>query len=105
MAGAAASLTGTPARARTVALASLIGGQLGQTLVAGRTSWLTVASTALSGVALVALIEAPGVNVFFDCRPLGPVGWAIALSGSAVATGTALVADRLVPGGTEDVRP
>lgn len=101
-----ASLTGTRARARTVALATLVGSQLGQTLAAGRTSWLTVAGTGLSGAALVAVVQAPGVNSFFDCRPLGPVGWAIVVSGSAAATLGALTADRLLPGAaSSDVRP
>jgi cation-transporting ATPase I len=92
----AASLTGTPTRARTVALAALVGGQLGQTLVAGRRSWLTVTSTTVSAAGLVAIIELPVLNTFFECRPLGPGGWAIALGASALATGAGIVATHML---------
>ena len=43
-----ARLTGTPARARTVALAALVGAQLGQTLVIGHRSPLVLGSGVVS---------------------------------------------------------
>lgn len=85
----AARLTGvTEGRAGTVALVSLVGSQLGQTLAAGWRNPLVVASTAASGAALAAVVQTPGVSHFFGCRPLGPIAWGIgatATAGSAVA--------------------
>ncbi len=83
LAWTAASATGRPARARTVALASLVGTQLAQTVVAGGFD-PTVLGASLGSVAvLVSIVQTPGVSQFFDCTPLGPVGWGIA-GGSAV---------------------
>ncbi|MEU4566087.1 HAD-IC family P-type ATPase [Micromonospora sp. NPDC023956] len=75
--------TGSERRAGTVALASLVGTQLGQTVLAGGTSPMVLVSTAASVGALVAVVQTPGVSQFFGCTPLGPVGWTIA-AGSAV---------------------
>jgi len=86
-----ARITGTPTRARTVALAGLVGTQLGQTLVAGGRSPLVLGATALSAAALIATIQTPGVSQFFGCRPLGPIGWSIAIGASAGATGASIV--------------
>jgi cation-transporting ATPase I len=82
----AARMTGTPTRARTVALAALVGTQLGQTVVVGGRSPLVLGATAVSVATLVVVIETPGVSQFFGCRPLGPVGWCIAAGASAGAT-------------------
>ena len=79
----AARMTGTPTRARTVALAALVGTQLGQTLVVGGRSPLVLGATAVSAAALVTVIQTPGVSQFFGCRPLGPVGWFTATGASA----------------------
>ncbi|HEX7743847.1 MAG TPA: HAD-IC family P-type ATPase [Micromonosporaceae bacterium] len=78
-----ARYTGTPRRASTVALAALVGTQLGQTVLAGGTNPSTVAAGAVSAAALAGIIQTPGLSQFFGCTPLGPVGWGIA-SGSAV---------------------
>jgi cation-transporting P-type ATPase I len=86
-----ARITGTPTRARTVALAGLVGTQLGQTMVAGGRSPFVLGATALSAGALVATIQTPGVSQFFGCRPLGPIGWAIAIGSAAGATGASVV--------------
>ena len=94
IAWSAARLTGTPARARTVALAALVGAQLGQTLVIGHRSPLVVGSGVISIGALVAMIQTPGVSHFFGCRPLGPVGWAIAIGAAGVGTAGAALAGR-----------
>ncbi|MST32735.1 HAD-IC family P-type ATPase [Acidimicrobiaceae bacterium USS-CC1] len=88
-------LTGTPTRARTIALATLVGSQLGQTLVAGRRSPLVVASTVISGAGMVAIIQTPGLSQFFDSRPLGPLGWSIATTASGMATIAAVAASRI----------
>jgi cation-transporting P-type ATPase I len=81
----AARFTGRPARARTVALAALVGTQLGQTLATGGLSPSVLASGLGSAAALVAIIQTPGVSQFFGCTPLGPLGWAIA-GGAATAS-------------------
>ncbi|WP_406039443.1 HAD-IC family P-type ATPase [Micromonospora sp. NBC_00898] len=101
-----ARYTGRRRRAGTVALASLVGTQLGQTVLAGGTSPTVLASTAASIGVLVAVVQTPGVSQFFGCTPLGPVGWSIAVGsalGATVANGalTRLV-DRLPQPG---VRP
>ncbi|MCI4063422.1 HAD-IC family P-type ATPase [Micromonospora sp. R77] len=98
-----ARYTGRRRRAGTVALASLVGTQLGQTVLAGGTSPTVLASTAASVGVLVAVVQTPGVSQFFGCTPLGPVGWGIAAGsalGATLANGalTRLV-DRTVPGG------
>jgi cation-transporting ATPase I len=75
-------------RAGTVALVSIVGSQLGQTLAAGWRNPLVVGSTVASGAALAAVVQTPGVSHFFGCRPLGPVGWGVgvaAAAGSSVA--------------------
>nr|WP_231921552.1 HAD-IC family P-type ATPase [Micromonospora auratinigra] len=78
--------TGRERRAGTVALASLIGTQLGQTVLAGGTSPTVLASTAASVGVLVAVVQTPGVSQFFGCTPLGPVGWTIAAGSALGAT-------------------
>ncbi|MDO3705515.1 cation-translocating P-type ATPase [Micromonospora sp. C28SCA-DRY-2] len=92
-----ARYTGRRRRAGTVALVSLVGTQLGQTVLAGGTSPAVLASTAASLGVLVAVVQTPGVSQFFGCTPLGPVGWTIATGsalGATVANGalTRLVA-------------
>jgi magnesium-transporting ATPase (P-type) len=78
--------TGRERRAATVALASLVGTQLGQTVLAGGTSPAVLASTAASVGVLVAVVQTPGVSQFFGCTPLGPVGWSIAAGSALGAT-------------------
>ncbi len=90
-AGAAAAwiagrLTGRPARARTIALAALVGTQLGQTLLVGARSLSVVGAVVGSAVALAAVIQTPGVSHFFGCVPLGPVAWTTALACATAAT-------------------
>jgi cation-transporting ATPase I len=78
--------TGTERRAATVALVALVGTQLGQTVLAARHSpqvWLTAAGSAAF---LGAVVMTPGLSTYFGCRPLGPVGWATALTSAATAT-------------------
>jgi cation-transporting P-type ATPase I len=92
-----ARMTGTRGRARTVALVALVASQLGQTLVIGRTSPLVVGTALLSAAGLVAVVQTPGLSQFFDCRPLGPVGWMIAAGSAGLATGGAAVASAVLP--------
>jgi cation-transporting P-type ATPase I len=87
---AAARLTGRAARARTVALAALVGAQLGQTVAIGGPSPAVLASSAGSAAVLIGIVQTPGVSHLFGCTPLGPVGWAIA--GGATAAATAVTA-------------
>ncbi|WP_234038802.1 cation-translocating P-type ATPase [Micromonospora coerulea] len=94
-----ARYTGRQRRAGTVALAALVGTQLGQTVLAGGTSPAVLASATVSLGVLVAVVQTPGLSQFFGCTPLGPVGWSIAAGsalGATVANGalTRLV-DRL----------
>jgi cation-transporting ATPase I len=96
---AVARLTGTPTRARTVGLVALVGTQLAQTIVAGGTSPVVLAATGVSVGALVVAVQTPGVSQFFGCRPLGPLGWATAIS----AAGAATTASVVVPWTTERV--
>ncbi len=86
MAWSAARLTGGRARARTVALAALVGTQLGQTMSSGQGSRGVLATGLGSAALLAAIIQTPGLSHFFGCRPLGPLGWATAIGSSAAAT-------------------
>jgi hypothetical protein len=89
-------LTGTQARARTVALAALVGSQLGQTLRSGGLSAPVVTTSLLSAATLVGVIQTPGLSHFFGCRPLGPFGWGTAVVASIAATSFASTAARVL---------
>ncbi|WP_018254904.1 cation-translocating P-type ATPase [Salinispora mooreana] len=81
----------SPRRAGTVALVSLIGTQLGQTLLAGGATPGVLLSTAGSVGVLVLVVQTPGLSHFFGCTPLGPISWTIATgsaAGAALANGT-----------------
>jgi cation-transporting ATPase I len=95
-AGTVARLTGTQARARTVALAALVGSQLGQTLRSGGLSAPVVTTSLLSAATLVGVIQTPGLSHFFGCRPLGPFGWGTAVVASIAATSFASTAARVL---------
>jgi cation-transporting ATPase I len=83
---AAARLTGRAKRARTVALAALVGAQLGQTVALGGTSPAVLATSAGSAAVLAGIVQIPGLSQLFGCTPLGPVGWTIAGSATIAAT-------------------
>ncbi|MFJ8633604.1 HAD-IC family P-type ATPase [Streptomyces sp. NPDC093568] len=84
----AARMTGTRAHADTVALVALVTSQLFQTLQdAGRDPVVAVAVVGSLAV-LGTVVTVPGLSHFFGSRPLGPVGWTIAL---ATAAGSVLV--------------
>ncbi|MEU8895560.1 cation-translocating P-type ATPase [Nocardia sp. NPDC048505] len=92
-----ARYTGTRRRAATVGLVALIGTQLGQTLLSGRTSPLVWVTTAASAGVLGVIVMTPGLCHYFGCTPLGPVGWGIATSSAVAATAGAAVLPRLLP--------
>jgi cation-transporting ATPase I len=81
-------MTGTHARASTIALVTLVGTQLGQTIATGWRSPLVVGASALSGAALVGVVQTPVISHFFGCRPLDPLGWATALGAAGLGTAT-----------------
>ena len=83
--------TGTSRRASTVALAALVGTQLGQTAVIGGTSPVVLTSTLVSAGVLVGIVQTPGLSHFFGCTPMGPVGWGIAVGSAVAATGSSVV--------------
>nr|WP_042180788.1 HAD-IC family P-type ATPase [Kibdelosporangium sp. MJ126-NF4]CEL14587.1 Probable cation-transporting ATPase I [Kibdelosporangium sp. MJ126-NF4]CTQ96785.1 Probable cation-transporting ATPase I (EC 3.6.3.-) [Kibdelosporangium sp. MJ126-NF4] len=93
----AARFTGRARRASTVALASLVATQLGQTLIAGGRDRTVLAAGLGSAAILGGVIQTPGVSQFFGCTPLGPIGWGIALSSAAAANLAAPVVTRLMP--------
>jgi cation-transporting P-type ATPase I len=81
--------TGTRERASTIGLISLVGTQLGQTLLSGGLSRPVILTGVLSVAALAGVVQSPGLSHFFGCRPLGPFGWATAATASVAATGVA----------------
>src|SRR5690606_893080 len=81
------SLIGDQRGASTTALLALVGAQLGQTLTSSPRSQQVIATTLLSALGLFIIVQTPGLSGAFGCRPLGPLGWAIALGSSAMATG------------------
>ncbi|MGB8020865.1 MAG: HAD-IC family P-type ATPase, partial [Candidatus Nanopelagicales bacterium] len=93
----AARTIGPPAWARSVAMAALIGTQLGQALDAGGRDPVVVASVIGSTVILVVVIQTPGLGTFFGCLPLGPVGWSLALGSAAAGAAISRVTPRMVP--------
>ncbi|MGP4024324.1 HAD-IC family P-type ATPase [Actinomadura sp. 3N407] len=84
-------------RASTMALAALVGAQLGQTFVARRHSPLVMATCVVSAGALFAVVETPGLSRFFGCTPLGPGAWLVVTAAAAAATLGAAIAPRLLP--------
>ncbi|MGW5658860.1 HAD-IC family P-type ATPase [Streptomyces sp. NPDC003758] len=84
---------GSARRAGTMALCGVVGTQLAQTLADRRDSPLVRVTALGSAVALVALIQTPGVSRLFGCTPLGPFAWA----GVAAAIALALMGQRALP--------
>ena len=97
-----ARLTGRRRRAGTVALVSLVGTQLGQTLLDGGSSRAVLLSTAGSLATLGTVVQTPGLSHFFGCTPLGPVGWGIATGSAVGATLANRVLDRLFVGALDN---
>jgi cation-transporting P-type ATPase I len=92
-----ARLTGRSQRAGTVALAALVGTQLGQTMIAGGRDRTVLLAGLGSAAVLAGVIQTPGVSQFFGCTPLGPVGWGIALGSAGAASLAGLAVSRRGP--------
>jgi len=89
---------GTERRASTVALATLVGAELGQTLLLGGRNPLVLATGVGSAAVLAAVIQVPGVSQAFGCTPLGPLAWSIVLGCSTAATVSSVALPRMFPG-------
>lgn len=79
-------MTGTQVRANTIGMVALVSAQLLQTLAMGSRDRFVVLAVLGSLVVLGATVSLPGLCRFFGCRPLGPVGWSIALGSAGAAT-------------------
>ncbi|AOR35876.1 ATPase [Streptomyces fodineus] len=84
---------GTARRCSTMALCAVVGTQLVQTLLDRRESRLVWVTCLGSAVALVAVVQTPGVSHAVGCTPLGPVAWA----GVLVAVALAPAVQRVLP--------
>ncbi|WP_333761178.1 cation-translocating P-type ATPase [Streptomyces sp. IBSBF 2390] len=84
---------GTARRSSTMALCGVVGTQLVQTLLDRRDSRLVQITSLGSAVALVAVVQTPGVSRAVGCTPLGPVAWA----GVVAAIALALAGQRTLP--------
>ncbi|MBG0857269.1 cation-translocating P-type ATPase [Streptomyces spinoverrucosus] len=76
---------GSARRTTTMALCAVVGTQLAQTLADRRESPLVRLTVLGSAVALVALVETPGVSQALGCTPIGPIAWAGVLAAIALA--------------------
>lgn len=74
-----------PQHASTVALLTLIGTQLAQTILAGKGSREVILSSSLALAALVAVVETPGLSRLFGCTRPGVTGWISVLASIAVS--------------------
>src|SRR5690606_8112276 len=88
-----ARLFGSPERASTVALLALVGGQLGQAIMAGRGSREVLLAAVGTWLALAAIVQTPAISNLFGCRPLGPLGWSQAVA----AIGVSVLGARWMP--------
>jgi cation-transporting ATPase I len=89
--------TGTRRRAGTMALATLVGAELGQTLILGGRNPLVLATSLGSAAVLAAVIQLPGVSSFLGSTPMGPAAWFVVLGCSAGATVASAALPRLLP--------
>lgn len=89
-------LTGRRRRADTMALAAVVGTQLGQTLLGGGRDPLVAAAAIGSLAVLVTAVQTPGLAQAFGCTPLGPVGWTVATTSSAGAVAVSPLVERAV---------
>jgi cation-transporting ATPase I len=92
----AARMSSTRTQAKSIALLSLTGAQLGQTIVAGRYSGWAIASSLGSMAALVGILETPGLSRFFGSTTVDLLGLAQAGAAAGVATALSVVGPRLV---------
>lgn len=92
---ALASVTGTPQRAATVALISLVSTELGQSLIDSHAP-LVLLTSAGSFAAFAAMIATPGISQLLGCTPVGPVGWGIGVGSAAAAVLAVATAPQLL---------
>lgn len=90
-------VTGTQRRASTIALAALVGTQLGQTLLVGGRNPLVLATGLGSAAVLTGIIQIPVLSQFFGCTPLDPLAWFTVVTCATGATALAAVAPHLLP--------
>jgi cation-transporting ATPase I len=90
-------LTGSRRRAGTMGLATLVGTELGQTLLLSGRNPLVVATSLGSAAVLAAAIQLPGVSRFLGSTPLGPAEWFVVLVCTAAATVASAALPRLFP--------
>ncbi|WP_214102598.1 cation-translocating P-type ATPase [Acrocarpospora catenulata] len=88
------SMTGVRWNTSTVALVSLVSAQLMQTMAVSRGDRTVLAAGAFSLAALGLIVSVPGVSTLFGCRPIGPLGWSIAIGSAAASTAVGLAAAR-----------
>ncbi|MGE0301033.1 MAG: cation transporting ATPase C-terminal domain-containing protein, partial [Pseudonocardia sp.] len=82
-------LTGTVSRARTITLLSIVGAQLGQTILARPRDVVVVGSSVGAAAILLGIVETPLLSRLFGCTPLGPGG--LLTAGAWSLAGTLLV--------------
>ncbi len=83
-------------RASTVGLLGLVGSQLGQTLLSGGRN-RSVFWTSLGSVAVLAvMVQTPGLSRALGCKPLGPIGWSIAVMTSLGSTAASPLVEKIV---------
>jgi len=82
-----------PERASTVAMLTLIGSQLSQTLLAGKGSRDVLVSSFGALAVLVLMVEMPGLSRMFGCTRPGVLGWALV----SVSLGASLAGSRYLP--------
>ncbi len=105
LAWSTARVLGGGERAGTVGLLALVGTQLGQTIVAGGTSRPVIVTSLASTALLAAVVQTPVLSQFFGCQPLTPLGWSVAVSSTAIATGVAIAFPQLTSALAVRLRP
>jgi magnesium-transporting ATPase (P-type) len=99
-----ARILGSSERASTVGLLALVGTQLGQTVTGGGFSAPVLTTSLVSSAVLTGIVQTPGLSHFFGCRPLGPLGFSIAVSASAAATVLSATFPKLVDNAAERLK-
>ncbi|MBA2665150.1 MAG: cation-translocating P-type ATPase [Bradymonadaceae bacterium] len=82
--------------ASTIGLLSIVGAQLGQTLVAGKPNANVLAASLGSAAGLLLLVQTPGISQVVGCRPLGPRGLITAATATSLATLSAAFTPKIV---------
>jgi cation-transporting ATPase I len=91
-----ARFASTTGGAGTVAFTALVGAQLAQTAASSRGDPFILATVAASAAFTFLLVQMPITSMFFQCRPLLPQEWAIAVLASVAAVPVAVYARRLI---------